>query len=130
MSAQERKIPAPPVLPDAQPFWDAASEGRLVIKRCADCGEVHYYPRAICPHCLSGNTEWLDTAGEGSLYSFSTMRRGEVAYTVAFVTLDEGITMITNVVDCDPATLQVGQRVHVTFRATDGGPPVPCFSPV
>ena len=130
MSAQERKIPAPPVLPDAQPFWDAASEGRLVIKRCADCGEVHYYPRAICPHCLSGNTEWLDTAGQGSIYSFSTMRRGEVAYTVAFVTLDEGITMMTNLVDCDPAGLQIGQRVRVVFRASEGGPPVPCFSPV
>src|SRR5690625_3223293 len=113
MPVQERKIPAPPILPDAQPFWDAASEGRLVIKRCDDCGEVHYYPRAICPHCMSGNTQWLSTAGEGSIYTYSTMRRGEVAYTVAFVTLDEGVTMVTNLVDCDPAQLQIGQRVKV-----------------
>lgn len=129
MSQQERKIPAPPVLPDTQAFWDAANEGRLLIKRCTDCGETHYYPREVCPHCMSTATEWLSTAGRGTLYSYSTSRRGDVTHTVAFVTLDEGPCMLTNIVDCDPDTLRVGQTVSLVFRPAENGQNVPMFTP-
>lgn len=129
MSTQERKIPAPMTLPDTQAFWDAANDGRLLIKHCKACGETHYYPRDICPHCLSADTEWLETAGRGTLYSFSTMKRGDAVYTLAFVTLDEGPTMLSNVVDCDPATLAVGQAVRLVFRAAENGQNVPMFTP-
>ena len=124
-----RKIPAPRVLPESQPFWTAADEGRLLIKKCNDCGEVHFYPRDICPHCLSDRTEWLQAAGAGSVYSFSTMGRGDAACTLAFVTLDEGITMMSNLVDCDPAAVAIGQRVRVVFKPSDGGHAVPMFTP-
>ena len=86
-AAGPRKIPAPRVLPESLPYWTAADEGRLLIKQCNACGEVHHYPRDICPHCLSADTEWLQTAGTGTVYSFSTMGKGEAAYTLAFVTL-------------------------------------------
>jgi hypothetical protein len=42
-------IPSPVVNPENKPFFDAAREGRLLIKRCLACGEHHYYPRAHCP---------------------------------------------------------------------------------
>jgi len=125
-----RKIPAPRVLPEAQPFWAAASEGRLLVKKCRTCGEAHHYPRDICPHCLSSETEWLDATGTGTIYSFSTMGKGDTAYTIAFVTLDEGVTLMTNLVDCDISTVSIGQTVKVVFKATDGGPSVPMFTPV
>jgi uncharacterized OB-fold protein len=124
-----RRIAAPRVLPEALPFWEAASEGRLLVKRCTDCGETHYYPRDICPHCLSANTEWLTSTGKGTIYSFSTMGKDEARYTLAYVTLDEGVTMLTNLVDCDPAALQIGHRVQVVFKPSDGGYPVPMFTP-
>ena len=124
-----RRITAPRVLPEALPFWDAASEGRLLVKRCTDCGETHYYPRDICPHCLSANTEWLASTGKGTIYSFSTMGKDEARYTLAYVTLDEGVTMLTDLVDCDPAALQIGHRVQVVFKPSDGGYPVPMFTP-
>jgi uncharacterized protein len=127
--AGPRRIPAPRVLPEALPFWEAAKEGRLLIKRCQDCGQPHFYPRDICPHCMSANTEWLETKGRGTVYSFSTMGKDEARYTLACVTLDEGVTMLTNLVDCDPATLAIGQRVDVVFKPSDGGYPVPMFSP-
>lgn len=129
MSQQQRKIPPVTVLPDVQPFWDAANEGRLLVKHCTDCGETHYYPREVCPHCMSTATEWLSTAGRGTLYSFSTSQRGDVTHTVAFVTLDEGPSMLTNIVDCDPATLQVGQKVSLVFRSAENGQNVPMFTP-
>jgi uncharacterized OB-fold protein len=128
-AAGPRKISAPRVLPESQAFWTAADEGRLLIKKCKACGEVHHYPRDVCPHCMGGDTEWLQAAGTGSVYSFSTMGKGEAAYTLAFVTLDEGVTLMTNLVDCDPAAVSIGQPVRVVFKPSDGGHAVPMFTP-
>ena len=125
-----RKIPAPQVLPETLAYWQAADEGRLLVKRCQSCGQVHHYPRDICPHCLSADTVWQDAAGTGTVYSFSTMGTGEAAYTLAFVTLDEGVTVMTNLVDCDPATVHIGDKVRVVFQPSQGGHAVPMFTPL
>jgi uncharacterized OB-fold protein len=129
MSEKERKIPAPPVNLEGQPFWDAAAQGRLVIKQCTACGQPHHYPRSICPFCGSDRTEWRDASGRGTIYSFSVMRRVPVPYAIAYVTLDEGITMMTNIVECDLDAIRIGQSVRVVFKPSDGGPPVPMFAP-
>lgn len=125
-----RKIPAPKVLPETLAYWQAADEGRLLVKRCNACGQFHHYPRDICPHCLSSDTVWQDAAGTGTVYSFSTMGAGDAAYTLAFVTLDEGVTMMTNLVDCDPATVHIGDKVRVVFQPSQGGHAVPMFTVV
>jgi uncharacterized protein len=131
--AATRKIPAPRVLPETQAYWEAANTGQLLVKKCLDCGEFHHYPRDICPHCLSANTAWEKAAGTGTVYSFSTMGKGDAAYTMALVTLDEGVTMMTNLVDCDPAQVVIGQAVKVTFKPSSGGAgggqAVPMFTP-
>lgn len=129
MAHKERKLAAPTVYPETQKFWDAAAEGRLLVKRCQDCGEHHHYPRASCPFCFSERTEWRDARGTGTIYSYSVMRRAEVPYVVAYVTLAEGPTMMTNIVDCDFDKVRVGQAVKVTFCPSDGGPPLPMFTP-
>jgi uncharacterized OB-fold protein len=125
-----RKIPAPKVLPETQAYWTAADEGRLLVKRCKGCDQFHHYPRDICPHCLSSDTLWQDATGTGTVYSFSTMGSGDAAYTLAFVTLDEGVTMMTNLIDCDPATVRIGDKVQVVFQPSQGGHAVPMFTPV
>jgi uncharacterized OB-fold protein len=58
MSTVERKYPAPAINPEIKPFFDAAAEGKLALKKCAACGQIHHYPRAICPFCASDLTEW------------------------------------------------------------------------
>lgn len=123
-----RTIPAPRVLPEAAPYWEAAAQGRLLVKRCTACGQPHHYPRDICPFCLSPDTAWTEAAGTGTLYAFSTMGQGDDAYTLAYVTLDEGVTLMTNLVDGDAARARVGDRVRVRFAPTAGGPPVPVFA--
>ena len=128
MAQAQRKIPAPMVSTETKPFWDAAAEGRLVIKQCTACGQAHHYPRAICPHCGSDKTEWKETSGRGTIYSYSVFRRAPIPYAIAYVTLDEGISMMTNIVDCDLNAIRVGQAVRVAFKPTDGGPPVPMFT--
>ncbi len=130
MAAPERKIPAPEANPETKPFWDAAAEGRLLIKKCVTCGQVHFYPRAICPFCGSDKTEWVTASGRGTVYSYSVMRRVPIPYALAYVTLEEGVTMITNIVDGDLDAIRIGQRVTVAFKPSEGGPPVPMFRPM
>ena len=124
-----RKIPAPKALPETLAYWRAADEGRLLVKRCNSCGQFHHYPRDICPHCLSSDTVWQDAAGTGTVYSLSTMGTGDAAYTLAFVTLDEGVTLMTNLVDCDPSGVHIGDKVRVVFMPSQGGHAVPMFTP-
>jgi uncharacterized OB-fold protein len=114
---------------ETQPFWDAAAAGRLLIKRCLACGEPRHYPRSICPFCGSDRTEWREASGRGTVYSCSVMRRAEVPYAIACVTLEEGPTVMTNLVDCDLDAIRIGQPVRVIFKPSDGGPPVPMFTP-
>jgi uncharacterized OB-fold protein len=129
MANAERKIPAPEANPETRPFWEAAAAGRLLIGKCPACGKPHYYPRAICPFCGSAPTEWVAAAGRGIVYSYSVMRRLPVPYALAYVTLDEGVTMMTNIVDCDLDAIRIGQRVRLVFKPSEGGPPVPMFTP-
>ena len=121
--------PDPVVNLESEPYWHAAKEGRLLLKRCASCGLTHYYPRALCPGCLSDQTQWFESKGHGAVYSFSVMRRAPVPYAIAYVRLDEGVTMMTQLVDCDFNTLAVDQRVQVQFRSTQGGYALPVFTP-
>jgi len=116
-----RKLPAPQPNPETRAFWDGLSEGVLRIKICADCGRSHYFPRHVCPHCGSMQTSWLDTAGLGEIYSVSVMRRGEGApFAVAWVVLDEGPAMMTNLVADDLDGLAIGQRVRLVPQPVDG----------
>jgi uncharacterized OB-fold protein len=125
-----RPIPAPAVNNESRPFWEAAKEGRFLIKRCGDCGKAHWYPRAICPCCFSENTRWEESPGKGVIYTFSVTHRSPTGpYAIGYVTLDEGPAVLTNFVDCDLATLAIGQKVKVRFQPTENGPPVPVFAP-
>jgi hypothetical protein len=132
MAAQdkkERKLPAPVASPETQAYWDAATQGKLLVRRCTACGEAHHYPRTICPFCFSDKTEWITASGKGTVYSYSVMRRAPVPYVMAYVTLAEGPSMMTNIVDCDVDAVRIGQNVTVVFKPTDGGPPLPMFTP-
>jgi uncharacterized protein len=124
-------LPAPAVTPEAAEFWDAAARGELLVPWCRSCTSHYWYPRPNCPHCGSGETELRRSPGTGTVYSVSVTRRaGPVPYAIAYVTLDEGVTMLTQIVDCDLDAIRIGDRVQVVFTATEGGPPVPVFRPL
>ena len=119
---------APPANPETIAFNAAAAEGRFLIRRCVACGKPHWYPRAVCPFCF-GETRWEPASGKGEIYSYSVMRRLPVPYAIAYVTLAEGPTMMTNLVACDFDALRIGQKVKLVFMPSTGGAPVPCFTP-
>ena len=67
MTTTERKYPAPALNPEIKPFFDAATEGKLALKKCAACGQAHHYPRAICPsHTAAGASS--TASGRGTIY--------------------------------------------------------------
>ncbi|MET4700652.1 putative OB-fold protein [Constrictibacter sp. MBR-5] len=125
----ERKIPAPEPNPETKAFWDNCAAGKFTVGKCKDTGKLYWYPRALSPFTLSDNTEMVEVSGKGTIYSYSVMRRSPEMYCIAYVTLDEGTTMMTNIVDTDFDSIKVGQKVKLVFKPTDGGPPVPCFTP-
>ena len=129
MSHAERTYPDPVINLESERYWAAAREGVLLLKKCKACGVTHFYPRAVCPHCLSGDTEWYPASGKGRVYTYSVMRRVATPFAIAYVTLEEGVTMMTNIVECDLDGIAIGQEVEVTFRTTEGGHALPVFRP-
>lgn len=122
--------PEPIPAPDTAAFWEGAREGRFLLKQCRSCGKPHWYPRQLCPFCFSVDTEWLEASGKGEIYSFCYMRKAAAPYVLAYVTLDEGPTMMTNIVNADIEGLHTGQRVEVDFRNSAGEWAVPLFRTV
>jgi uncharacterized OB-fold protein len=132
--------PEPDVQDDARPYWEAAAEGRLLLPRCRSCATVIWYPRGFCPACGSLEVEWIELPGTGEVYSFAVARRGQGAYAdaapyvVAYVELDlpdgsPGPRVMTNVVDCDPGSVAVGDRVEAVFHPTERGVALVRFRP-
>ena len=124
-----RKVPAPSVNPENKPFFDAAANGKFLLKFCNGCRKFHHYPRALCPRCFSDKTEWREAKGTGTVYSWSVLRAAPDPYCIAYVTLDEGITVLTNLTDCDLDKVTIGLRVKAVFKPSEGGTPVPMFMP-
>ena len=125
----QRNIPSPPMSVENEAFWAAANEGKLMIPRCKDTGQFFWYPRNLSPFTLSNNVELVEASGKGTVYTYSVMRRADPQYVIAYVTLEEGITMMTNIVDCDYDTVAVGQAVELDFYETENGQKVPVFKP-
>ena len=127
MTQPERTYSDPDINIETKAYWESARNGKLLVKTCTSCGKHHYYPRTICPHCLSADTYWVEASGKGVIYTYSVMRRTDTPYVIAYVTLEEGITMLSNIVECDVDDVAVGQAVEVVFRDTEGGHALPVF---
>ena len=124
-----------PINQESKQFWDAAAQNVLLLPRCSDCGFTIFYPRSICPECRSRNLSWIPMSGKGEVYSYTVTRRtsgrfkSHVPFVIAYVQLDEGPRMLTNVVDCDPNNVSIGMRVEVMFESQDEGKAIPRFKP-
>ncbi len=118
---------APQVMPESTTFWSATAENRLVLQRCGQCGTVVWYPRGLCPECLSSALEWFDASGRGVVYSYTVNRRGDGPYreigpfVLAYVELDEGPRVLTNIEYADGDELEIGMAVVAVFDPTGEG---------
>ncbi len=128
-------VPPPNANLETQRFWDATAEGRLELPRCDACDHVVWYPRDHCDHCGSASVSWFTASGRGTVYSCTVTRRiggswrKAAPFVLAYVELEEGPRVVTNIVGCDPETVHIGQPVQVVFDPTPEGPALLRFTP-
>jgi hypothetical protein len=138
MTADTKKYPKP--LPrideESKGFWEACQRHELYVQRCGACGELRHHPRAVCPSCLSDKIDWVRCSGKGMVYAFTVTYqnqaagfRDELPYVLAYVDLEEGVRMLTNVVECDPASVHIGMPVEVVFDDVTPEITLPKFKP-
>jgi hypothetical protein len=128
--------PVPETQPWSEKFWEGAKQGKLLIQFCNDCSTYIFYPRKFCPECWSGNLDWKEASGKAKIYTFSTAYSmvepkfmDGLPYTIAYVDLDEGVRMMTRIVECRPEDITFGMEVEVVFHEQNGFF-LPYFRPV
>jgi uncharacterized OB-fold protein len=121
--AKAYKKPLPRIDEETRGYWEALARRELYFQRCRDCGTKRFYPRAVCPVCLSSATTWVRASGRGTVYSFTVTHqnqapgfREELPYVLAYVELEEGPRLMTNVVGCAPDAVRIGMPVEVVFE--------------
>jgi uncharacterized OB-fold protein len=118
-------MPRPTPIADeaSQPFFDAAAEGKLLLRFCAKCQRFMTYSAEFCDNCLASDLEWKAASGKGTVYSYVVMHQvlhpgfaAEVPYNVIVVETDEGPRLQSNLLGTADAGINVGMRVEVTCQ--------------
>jgi len=139
MSGEKKyEKPLPEFRPETKPFWDACKNHELVIPRSKTTGEYFFYPRALSPgDDMTDDIEWVKASGKAKVWTFAIHHmgptkayKGDPPYVVALVETDEGVKMMTNVVDCDPKDVYIGMEVEVVFDDVTDEVTLPKFRPV
>ena len=124
--------------PDTEAFWEATKEHELRYQVCDDCGGIVFYPRRHCTHCMSLNLSWKVSSGEGTVYAYTVIHqmgqpafKDRVPYAVAWIDLDEGFRLLSNIVGIDnpSSDVKIGQRVQVAWEDQEDGLSLPLFEP-
>jgi len=132
------EMPVPAVNAETNGWWEAASQHRLVVQRCTDCGQTRHPPGPVCPRCRSTEAQWSELPGTGTVFTFTVVRQAfipsladRIPYVVAALELDgaDGARIVSNLIGIDPADVSIGLRVEVVWE--DMGPElaIPRFRP-
>ena len=130
--------PLPEIRPETKPYWDACKKHELLIPKSKETGELFFYPRAMSPgDDMSEDIEWVKSKGKGKVWTFSIHHmgpskayKGDPPHVVALVEMDEGVKMMSNIVDCDPHDVRIGMEVEVVFDDVTDEITLPKFKPV
>ncbi|MBW2366393.1 MAG: OB-fold domain-containing protein [Deltaproteobacteria bacterium] len=133
----EYKKPLPVIQPWTEAFWEAAKEHRLLVQHCKKCDVNIFYPRKFCPECWSADLGWKEAGGKAKVYSYTVTMAGvephfaeDLPYVLAWVDLEEGVRMLTNIVGCAPGDVRIGMDVEVAFEDVTPEISLPKFKPV
>ena len=118
-------------------FYEGTKKHKLLVQHCNDCGRNIFYPKTFCPYCWSENIGWIDSKGKGKLYSYTVCMSNvsevfelDLPYVVGVVDLEEGVRLLTNIVDCRPEDIKCDIDVEVVFRDVNEEFTLPMFRPV
>ncbi len=118
---------------DSIPYWEGLALGELRIQRCNSCSKAVFYPRAICPHCFSDQLTWTVASGKGTIYSYTVAHQAfgsfaaDVPFVVALIELEEGVRMMSRLLDAPRERVTVGAAVKVTFEKVEEDLTLPYF---
>ncbi|MEW6264070.1 MAG: Zn-ribbon domain-containing OB-fold protein [Thermodesulfobacteriota bacterium] len=133
----EYKKPLPLITALSKVFYDACRENKLLYQRCADCGEIVFYPKALCSNCLGRNLTWRESKGRGRIHTFTVTYdfappefAGSTPYALAIVKMEEGFRLMSNIVDCDFDRIVCEMPVEVVFDPVTPEITLPKFRPV
>jgi uncharacterized OB-fold protein len=134
--AKDIQHPSPVADEETRAYWEGAGRGELVLQRCRSCDAVQHRPRAFCVSCSSDSIEHFVASGRGSVHTYTITQQNQargfreaVPYVLAYVELEEGPRLLTNVVGCEPDTVRIGLPVQVDFAPAENGLGVPRFRP-
>lgn len=132
--------PLPRITEDSAPYWRSTREHATRLQRCGRCAHHRFYPSKACHECGSLEAEWVPISGQGAVYSYTVVHRAGVGafaarmpFTVVLVTLDEGPTMMANLVDEQGRDLvegiEIGMRVRMSYEDVTDEVTLPVFVP-
>jgi uncharacterized OB-fold protein len=124
--------PRPAVTALTAPFWAAARDGELVRPVCGECGSSFFTPQIACPRCLSEDWIYEPSSGRGDVYSSTVVHRAplpgfEPPYRIAIIDLEEGWSMLSNIVPAGEQPIPIGTPVEVAFVVVDDALTLPAF---
>ncbi len=127
-------MPQPMADAEALPWWEAASEHRLTVQRCSDCGHMRLPPAPVCGECQSFDLHLTEVSGRGEVYTYTIVHRPiameqQVPFIVAVVALEgaPGVRMISNLVDIAPEDVEIGLAVEVAWEDMSDDLAIPRF---
>lgn len=127
----------PEITVETAPFWEGCKKEQLLIQQCRHCGHYQFYPRLMCTNCMNREVDWIEASGKGKVKTYTIIHRAiseaymkEAPYVLAIIELEEGPTMMSNVINCDPEKVYIGQEVEVTFEKWSEEVTIPKFSPL
>jgi len=111
---------------DNEAFWRGGKNDELLIQQCCDCGYYIHPPTGFCPSCESREVRPRPVSGRGEILTMTVNYRAwfpdmPVPYVVAMVGIEEqtNVHLITNIVDCDPLSVKIGDKVKVRFEQVE-----------
>lgn len=132
MAVEEIVFPVPQVTDEDRAYWDGVQAGKLLIQKCLDCNHLQFFPRPRCVSCFSKNLGWQESKGTGTVYSFTTVsiplnpavrkhvEQGGAPPIFAKIDLDEGVRIISEIIDCQPEEVKIGAPVQVAYVEAKG----------
>ena len=124
----ELQHPKPFASWETRAYWEGCGRHELVLQRCRQCKTVQHRPRAVCAGCLGNDIEHFAASGRGSVYTYTITHqngvppfRDALPYVLAYVDLEEGPRLMTNIIGCEPDQVEIGMAVGVDFQDVDAG---------
>ena len=123
MTATHNPKPVPVVHSMNEAFFEGSAKGELRVGHCPKCDALFRFAYYLCPECWSQDLSWKKAAGTGKISHFTIIHQApweafepDAPYTLALVELDEGVRMMSNIINYPTEKVRIGLPVKVVFE--------------